>query len=236
MTQKLNSMLKIRCSSLGRVMTNDRSGKNMGDTAKSCIEELFIQKKFGRYKSVRTDEMTKGLECEENSIDLLSEFTKSFFIKNETQLENAFITGTPDLILNDEVWDIKTLWDIFTFHKNEPPINKANNLTHYGWQLMGYMWLTGAKKAHLAYCLVNTPRHLVESELSRLRYKLNTIDEDTNEAYLIESSKIELLHSYDDLELSDRVRIFSIDRDEEKINAIKHRVQECREYYNSIKW
>jgi len=229
-------MLKIRCSALGRVMTNDRIGKAMGDTAKSYLEEMYIQKKFGRYKTIRTDEMTKGLECEEDSIDLLTKHQKTLFIKNEKTLSNDFITGTPDLFLNNEVWDIKTPWDIFTFHKNEPPITHTKRLTNYGWQLMGYMWLTGATKAYLAYCLVNTPRHLVESELSRLRYKLNTIDDDTNEAYQIESSKIELLHCYDDIAIEDRIRIFPIDRDEEKITAIQHRVEECRDYYNNIKW
>ena len=29
----------IRCSALGRIMTNDRSGKAMGQTAKTYLEE-----------------------------------------------------------------------------------------------------------------------------------------------------------------------------------------------------
>jgi len=228
--------ITIRCSSLGNVMTSDRSGKAMGDTAKTALDELYIKNTFGRRKVVVTQEMSKGIECEEESISLLTAVNGEFYEKNSTRFHNDFINGEPDIIASDRVIDIKTSWDIFTFGKTESPFTKSGKPTAYGWQLIGYMWLIGRSKATLAYCLVNTPHHLVEGIRSGIRYKMNVIDGDNDEGYQMQDGLVTLLHEYDDIPKEKRVRQFDFEMKQEYITAIEQRVEEAREYYKMIQW
>ena len=62
----------IRCSALGRIMTNDRSGKAMGQTAKTYLEELYLQVKYGIRKDVVSKYISKGLQVEDSAIAMLS--------------------------------------------------------------------------------------------------------------------------------------------------------------------
>jgi hypothetical protein len=96
------------------------------------------------------------------------------------------MTGTPDLIINDLVIDMKASWDCFTFPLFDTDIDKA-----YWMQLQGYMALTGKRSARLVYTLQNTPEELTYDEVadyselpSTLRVKEFEIDYD---AQFIES-------------------------------------------------
>ena len=53
-------------------MTNDRSGKNMGETAKSYLKELYMELKFGIRKDFINKFVEKGLSAEDDSIALYS--------------------------------------------------------------------------------------------------------------------------------------------------------------------
>jgi hypothetical protein len=68
--------------------------------------------------------------------------------------------GTPDLIVDGIVYDIKCSWDCFTFplFENEIPTKD------YFYQLQIYMHLTGCKQAVLTYVLLNTPEELTYEE------------------------------------------------------------------------
>lgn len=223
--------IKFRCSSLGLLMTEPRSSKEvLSETTKSYLTEVYVAHKYGRMKDVQNRYTIKGLKVEEDSITLLSRVTKVFFKKNTERISNRYISGVPDLFEGkvirkaEIIYDVKSSWDIFTFFKETTEnLNKK-----YYWQLQGYMALTGAKTSTLAYCLTDTPDVLINDEKRRLFFKMGLIDEtpEFEEA----CREIERLSVYDDVPLSERVRLIRIDRNEEDIQRLYVRVRQCRQY------
>ena len=66
--------MKIRCSSLGKLMTASRSKtEQLSKTAQSYIQELVLEHKYGIKKEWSSRYTDKGNECEEDSITLANE-------------------------------------------------------------------------------------------------------------------------------------------------------------------
>lgn len=205
--------MKFRCSSLGRLMTNGRGKDSLGETAKEYIREAWIKEKYGRYPFISTKPMQKGNDCEEDSLTLYTRVSGDLLIKNEDNLTNEWITGTPDALGEDYVLDIKTPYNIFNFMKND-----LSSL--YEWQLRGYMMLTDKPRAILAYCLVDMPTEMAERELMYLEGR----DYET----------VEKLCFYSDIPEEERVKTFIIERDLEKEEQIVARVKEARIFAESL--
>ena len=155
-----NRPILFRCSKLGALMTEPKTKSeimfNLSETCKTYLREVFINRKYGRYKDFTSDAIKKGLETEEAALTLFSIQKLRQFNKNEENLTNEFISGTPDSYEGETIQtathiiDIKSAWDLFTFHASkEEKVNKD-----YYWQMQGYMWLTGAIKA--TFCLLYT--------------------------------------------------------------------------------
>lgn len=140
----------IRCSAIGRIMTEPRNkNEELSETAKSYCKEWLTEQIYNKKKEIQNKYLTKGIECEQLGIDRLNETFKEMYIKNEKEFENDYITGTPDIVGNDLIIDIKNSWDCFTFPLFEKDIPNKD----YYWQLQGYMALTGKEKAQLVYVL-----------------------------------------------------------------------------------
>lgn len=230
------SDIKIRCSSLGYIMSDPRekAAREKGELSETCkghLADIMVRIKYDRQTDIQTKYTIKGNLVEEDSITLYSRLTKRFYAKNEERISNEWIAGTPDLYEGDSidkatiVHDMKSSWDIFTFFRNHE--GKLN--TQYYYQLMGYMALTGAKKAHLAYCLINTPLAMLYDEKRRLFYRMGVATEE-NPEYLEACDELEKNLTYDDIPLAERCIIMKIDRDEEVIQRIYKRVEACRAY------
>lgn len=222
--------VKIRCSSLGKLMTEPKSvaDKNAGalsETAKTMLVEVYAKAVYGREKEVQSKPMKKGVLVEDDSIALLSRHDGVLYQKNEIRQENEFIGGTPDIITNELVIDIKSSYDIWTFLANvDSKIDKG-----YWWQLQGYMMLTNRRKASLVYCLSNMPDHLVETEKYYLLKRLDVISEESPE-YLIEAAKLERILKYDDIPVKERVIKYDIDFDDSVVELVESKVKAAREY------
>ena len=149
---------KIRASASGKIMTNARSKSELlSETTKTYVKEWLIEKIYGIRKEIKSKYLTKGLKLEDTAIDKAIEWLDlPFTLKNEKFFEDDFFCGTPDLIVNDVVYDIKCSWDAFTFPLFETEIPNKD----YFYQLQVYMHLTGCKKAVLTYVLLNTPEEL----------------------------------------------------------------------------
>jgi hypothetical protein len=91
------------------------------------------------------------------------------------------------------------------------------------------MALTGAKSAVVAYCLVNTPENLVQSEIKSTWYKMGCPDESSDEWQNV-VQEIQMLGKYDDIPVAERVFEFNIERDEAIIQRINARVSQCRQW------
>jgi hypothetical protein len=150
---------KIRASAAGKLMTSARSKNEiLSETTKTYAKEWLTEQIYGFRKEIKSKYIYKGLVMEDEAIDKAIEWLDlPFAIKNEQYFENDFIKGTPDLIVDGVVYDIKCSWDAYTFpiFENEIP-NKD-----YFYQLQCYMHLTGCNKAVLTYVLLNTPEEVV---------------------------------------------------------------------------
>lgn len=196
----------------------------LSQTTKSYLVEKFVNEKYKRERDIYSKYTAKGLMVEEDSLTLYSRYLGKLLTKNEERLQNDFICGTPDVI-KELVIDIKSSWDIFTFFETkEKPLNQS-----YYWQLQGYMALTGAEEAVLAYCLTDTPEVLINDEKRKLLFNGGFLSELSPE-YVEACEKLDIKMKYDDIDINERIFEIKIKRNEEDIQRIYKRVQECREY------
>ena len=219
--------MKIRCSALGRLMTAPRTKtETLSKTAKSYIQELVLEEKFGIKKEFSSRYTDKGLQCEDEAISLVNDVLGlGFIFKNEEHYSNDFITGTPDVNTNEILLDVKCSYEASTFPFFETEISTPA----YFYQLQGYLWLTGKNEALLCYCLVNTPIEIVEDEIRREHWKHFKIDEDAEIRDFVEKK-----HNFDQIPDNRKVKVFTIERDETVIWAIQNKVEEARIYYNNL--
>lgn len=165
----MQNKLLIRASALSRLMSEPKSKADkeaglLGETAKTLITEIWLNNEYGYKEDVVTDEMMKGLICEQDSMSLVQDVLGGEFrLKNTTYFKNEFIHGTPDIILSKEDYceDIKTSYNLRTFVDAE--YKQGNS---YWWQGQAYMWLTGKTKYRLMYCLVETPSDITVEQKS----------------------------------------------------------------------
>jgi hypothetical protein len=207
----------------------DKEAGLLSKTAQKYLIEVYILEKYGRKKDIQTKQMKKGIEAEQDSIDLLSMYLKVPFSKNDKRFTNDFITGFPDIIDNDRIIDIKSSYDLWTFLGNIP--DKLDSL--YYWQMQSYMWLTNSKSAMITYCLVNTPMSIIEQEKYYLLKKMDVATEE-NPEYVKEAIKIEFNMTFDDIDINERVLVFNIERNEDDILKIQHKVEKAREFLSEI--
>lgn len=228
------SNILFRCSSIGYLMTEpkskaDKEAGNLSEGAKTHLIDVFVSTKYGRQTDIQNRYLTKGMMVEEDSITLYSRVKKTYFKKNEKHLHNAFIKGTPDLFTGleieaaDTIIDVKSSWDIFTFFRTHT--KDINSL--YWWQLQGYMALTGARSANLAYCLINTPEILINDEKRKLMYKMGCATSESDE-FLQACMELEKAMIYDDISIHERLIEFEIERDEIAIQSIYSKVEKAR--------
>jgi hypothetical protein len=220
--------MKIRCSQIGKIMTNPRTkGERLSLTTKSYILELAIQEKYGIHKEFWSRYTDKGIEVEDEAIKLVGEVLNVGFIyKNEERITNEYITGVPD-VNTDVLIDVKSSWDAFTFFEKVVEDELKNK--DYYYQLQGYMWLTDKQEALLCYCLVDTPLQIVEDEIRREHWKQNLISESSDLREFVEDK-----HTFGHIPIEKRVKTHVVKCDEDVIEAIKTRIEECNQYYNEI--
>lgn len=209
---------KFHPSGLNNLLTNSRKKDEvLSETAKSYLRELWIKEVWGREKSdmVGNKFTQKGIMCETDSLSLIEKVTGKKYFKNQKQLDNDWIIGTPD-VTGAELVDVKTSWDLFTF----VAVTEAQAKKDYYSQVLGYMWLLDQKKAIVMYCLVNTPEILITDDLYRLSFKL---PEDQIEKYRTN-------YIFDDIPEKDRIKAYAFEYDETIIEEIKKRIEYAREF------
>lgn len=220
--------MKIRCSAIGKIMTSPRSkGEVLSQTTKSYIKELVLEHKYGIRKEINSRYLDKGNMVENESIELTERVLDlDLIVKNESYFENEFICGTPDIIMGDTIIDVKSSWSAhtFPFFLDEELPNKD-----YYYQLQGYMALTGATKGMVVYCLINTPEEIVLDEIRRTSWSRHELDvtEETE-------AEVRQQHEFDHIPEVNRVKAYHIERNEDVIQAIYERVNECKIYYDRL--
>lgn len=214
----MNANFRIRCSQIGKIMTEARSkSEPLSKTTIAYLEEWAKEQIYQRKKVIVSKYIDKGLAVENDAIEYLSVTFPDLplLIKNEKYFEDEWMTGTPDLILSDHIIDIKSSWDCFTFPLFEQDLPEKD----YYWQMQGYMHLTGRKKSKVIYILMDTPEEIVDKEVR--------FDPDNEE-------EIRARHSYKSIPAKYRIKEFTVYRNQEDIEKIKARVEECRKYIETL--
>ena len=248
----------FRASMLGRLMTDARTKGGLSETCKAALLEVYIQKKYNRYKQMSNKFIEKGMAVENDAIDMWRRERKQIVFKNEQNFINRFITGTPDLLVIDDndkcmnVPDIKSSWDIHTFmDAKTSEISKD-----YYWQGQAYMWLTGAPIATFCFVLVNAPEQMINDEKYRLSRRMNLIDPQGNPEFIKKAQQIERAMIYDmpeylmanggagletdvnawtyDIPVQERIHEKVVEFDEAAIAKLQERVPMWREYLNTL--
>lgn len=226
--------LKIRCSALGKIMTNPRSGGGLSETCKTYVEDLFKENEYEIKKEFWSRYTDKGTQEEKTSIKLANEVlnwgltTEYILSGGQEKFSNEWLTGSTDILTDNLLADVKTSWsgNTFPFFKDELP-NKD-----YFYQVQGYMMLTGKEVAEVVYCLVNTPFDMLQDEIRKEHYRQNSYwqgDEDPEIVYYVTMN-----HTFDHIPKEKRVKRFVIEKDEQVIEKIIARVEECRKEYQRL--
>lgn len=193
----------IRCSSLGKIMTEpQKKGELLSVGAKTYLKALAKEIVYGFRKEVDVKVLQKGRIVEDESIALYNKVFYRNLKKNSVRLDNGFITGECDLIIPGKRGiDIKSAWSLDTF----PAFPEDCHDSGYEWQVRGYMALWDVPEWEIAYCMVSTPDELVYYEQPELHY-------------------------VDHIDPHMRVTTLMYERDMEKEEKIKERVIVAREF------
>lgn len=212
---------KIRASSCGKLMGK----KGIGKTGESYLNRWMIEQIFERRQEFSNKYTQKGDLAENGSIEFIKESLGLDGIKKYEGKEfmSEFMRGTPDVIMNDVIIDVKNSWDCFTF----PFFAKEVPNMDYYWQAQVYMDLVGIDKYLLIYILSDTPQYLIERE-SFYWCKENGYEDKEGDML----RRFENRMTYSDIEDKDRIRVFEIDKNQEDIDLIKERVEVARNYIN----
>lgn len=200
-------MLKIRCSSLSKIMTEPKAKtETLSVGAKTYVEDLAKEFVYNYKKVVTSKEMEKGTLVEQHSIALINDVFFTSYEKNTERRENEWLTGECDIYVpRTKIIDVKSPWSLATF----PATVFAGQDKDYEWQGRGYMMLWNVDLFEINYCMVNTPDELIRFEDPGMHY-------------------------VDHIEPSLRITRVPYGRDRNLEEKIKEKVEAAREYFNEI--
>lgn len=199
----------IRCSSLGRLMTEPRTKSEgvLSAGARTYIRELAQQEILGVDFEFSSKETQKGIEVEDESIALLNRVRGLSLAKNTERRSNGLITGECDLYDAERKrgHDLKSSWSAKTF----PGWVADCEDKLYEWQMRGYIWLWDADEWEVNFALVDTPERLIGFEPLQM-------------------------HVVSHIPEHMRLTSWVIQRDFAKERAIVEKVEAARDYYAQV--
>lgn len=202
----LDHKLIFRASSLADIMTEPKSkSETLSVGAKTAITKMAKEAVYGYDERITSKPMTKGIQCEDQSIELLNSVLFASHAKNTERKTNEWITGECDIFTGSKIIDIKSSWSLATF----PALAEDGENKTYTWQLAAYMWLWDVDSAAIAYCLVSTPEELIGYE----DRQLHIVD------HIAPELRVTLLHQ---------------ERDKAMEAKIMEKVEAGREYYRQV--
>ncbi len=212
------SNYQFRCSQLPLLMTKSKKAGELSETVKTVLQEIWIKEIYFREKIITSKYLEKGINQEDKSIELYNEYSQTFTTKNSQKFFGEYLVGTPDIIRENSVDDIKTCWDIWSFSKKSYDTAKKD----YYYQLLAYMILTERQEASIVYCLLNNSEEIITKESWGM-----------NEAQI---AQVRYNNTYDDIPVHDKVKVFHFSYDKDEVAAVYAQLDLCREYLKNIKY
>lgn len=233
----MENQFLARASMIGNLMTNDRSGKNLGETAIKEVQKMVLFDKYGIENDISSKYIDKGIQNEKIGVQMAIDVLDWFDVdvnKPKLRYTNEWLTGEPDVDSNMILGDIKCSFDGTTFpwFANECP-NKV-----YFYQMQSYMWLMDRDHAFLVYALTNHPEQMLNDEINRAVWRglANPKYESLSQSEIEEimDQQIRSQFTFDHIPMEKRIKSFRIERDENVIDAMKTRIELVREIYQTM--
>ena len=255
--EKISKKKKHRDGTLGKQRWTDkdqqtltellekRSLFELGETAKSYIFDRWKYKEKGVKKWMDFKQTLKGKLKEEEALEILDEV---YPVDQKRELgkellSNEYLVGVEDIFLSliaeKRVEDIKAPFTKDNFLDVLRKIDdEVVDATYFG-QGQAYMELLDVDNFWLCYVGVNTPIAIMDKEImfARRFYGIGSeiygvdMREDFDEAAL----RIENLHTFDDMEMEDRVIVAKIKRDRKYMRKLERVIRELAwPYYNLL--
>lgn len=235
---------------------NESKYYKLTDGIKKSLSELAFAEMHNRRTEINSPKITKGLEVEKESRDILTRVTGLFLTSSEERKTNNWVTGKIDIEPNDVIPDIKSTWSWESYSNILQ--EKPNEI--YLRQGDSYMDLWNKKDFLLCHVLTDTPIKLVEGEIRRYDYKHNILNmegdvreqniEDVKKIVtnLIFSRKsleefcqqsatimIEWFKDFKEIEEKDRVHMIPHSYDPVRIEQRNECIIKARKYMNTVK-
>jgi hypothetical protein len=203
--------LQVRASQVSKLITNDRTGKSMGDTAKNLIRSIAIQDVFGLKTEISSKEIKKGITLENDAIELLNLVEFKQYKKNTARVVCNGFSGECDIdsISESLIRDIKCAWSHDTFSWTKDELFAKSKKSGYEEQLRTYMMLYDRDNAKLDEILLTTPIELIPDYM----------DFD--------------LFDYDEIPMQKRITTIEYKRNKDWESALMERYKEASIYYDN---
>lgn len=221
-------VFRARCSQIGKLMTKPwrkaDAEKNYGlsQSTITYLETWVREQIYGHAKQFSTKYTRKGNAVEDDAIEFASGVLDwGMVFKNEEARSNDHVVGTCDVVLSDCIPDIKSSWDQFTFPLFETKLPNSD----YYWQLQGYMDLWNKNHAQVVYVLMDAPEDEIEKAARWKASELGLV-EVTQDVYESVRGKMVFSHLPDWM----RIKVFDVHRNDEDIQHIHEKVEQCRTY------
>lgn len=141
---------KIRCSAIGKIMSNSKKPGELSQVCKTYLQEWYANDN----EEIRSKYLTKGIMVENDLIDFATEqLGYGIATKNIIQRSDEYFMGTCDVEYPDAICDVKAPWNRKTFYDQV----LAGLDKDYEYQLIGYCHLWSKPKGILFFGLMDTP-------------------------------------------------------------------------------
>ena len=208
----------------------------LSETCKKYLVGMFGYMKYNA-KIAKTAQsqkpcVTKGVELEEQGIELVSFIDKKQYQRPTGYVENENFIGVCDAICLEEnhILYVKTSWNASNFMA----VRISNKLSHSHWaQMQGYLDLYKLNNGTVCFVLANTPTHLIEQEKASFfkKYMFGEID---REKYEVELMKFDSLFNFEKIPINKRIIRFEVKKSEEYIQKVLQRLELSRNYLSEF--
>ena len=212
--------------------------------AKTYIKEVWLENEKGFKEEVTDKKLRKGIQAEEDAINLISFVDNIMYVKNEKRVYKDHVTGEADVITlfkdmvipgSEEkieakvIDDTKCSWNPRTFMQSDLT-------TGYEWQGRAYLFLYDADIFRLRHCLVDCPPDVLAEEYKRFCFQHGIID-DSLPDYQPAIEQFYRNYLYNGSEAyneKERVKTFMFERDYELEAILLKSVELGIKYYQTI--
>lgn len=162
-------MKPFRASSFHELMADGKGHDGLSSGAKTALNAMAKEYLYGFNEVIDTKYFKKGIQCEQDGIDLYNSVFFTSHVKNDERRQNDWVSGECDIITPGvRGIDIKLAWSLATFPAGSDEVAAIAKKSGYDYQCRAYMALWDVDEWEVAYCMVSTPEDLRRYEQADL--------------------------------------------------------------------